>query len=312
MKPKHHSLTIEAAKNLVNYWQAKGIIPVGIDIGKVATILSTGRNDKDMSKWVAEIDDIEDVKVPSSLAGFLIDRISNATSFQHFSYCGALGDLKDAQVVVKQYDGYCWDCDPFLGWYEEIANMSWADVKYDIDCGDLPNWFLENSPGAKCISGQTDWDDQKYPSALDLAEFYQTGGTQFNQQSQQTEFLKSLSFGIHMLQDMVVPHHILCTIMEGHSVYEAEMLSYWNKFYTSRTHSTKYVQLENHVSPMVLDLLEKYFKDPADFRQIGQTAMALTEARLIDGKSIPPASKPEALAYTTLAIAVTLKAINVY
>jgi hypothetical protein len=320
MKKLHHSLTLKASADLIQYWlKYPAEAPGDINLPKINNLLQNANNLKNMSKWVAATDDLDDVVVDNNLVEWIVERISDATSFQHFAYCGSMGDLVDSGAVVRKYDGYCWDCDPNLKWYEEIADLSCADARYNPECGVLPSDFLVQSPGSKMISGETDWDDQVYPSALELAQFYFGGATKYKSIDgiDSPNALKCLSFAIHLLQDMSNPHHILCTIELGHAEYEKECLHNWKKLiYGDKSQETKQKHIENWISSEVKRHLNVSFNvlDPSKpCYDLGRLALEQTEKRLThDGRGVRPANKVETKELTVLAIASTLKALNLY
>ena len=105
------------------------------------------------------------------------------------------------------------------------------------------------------ISGSTDWDDQKYPSALDLAEFYFSGISKWKT-NKPGWALESLCYAIHMLQDMSVPQHVLCTIEKDHPEYERDMLKLWNVVYANRSPDERAKRLATSIGPSVGRILQ--------------------------------------------------------
>lgn len=311
MKMAHHSLIVKAASELVGFWSQDQTnahsAPSGFDLEKAQKILGNPHRVKQMSKWTARADKIGDVVVEEGLSRLVVKRISNATSFQHFAYCGSMGTLKDGKSKVKQYDGYCWDCDPFMKWYEELANISWADVSYKPDCGIFEASFMRQSPGAKQISGSSDWDDQLYPSALDLAEFYFNGAKRWKTEKRGWA-LQSLCYAIHMLQDLTVPHHVLCTIERGHAGYESDMRDMWRRIYADRTDEQKMYRLADSIGPRVSVIFEEIGE--TGVREVGKKLVDLTRGRLPADDRIPSRTKHEALVMSCHAIAATLRAVE--
>jgi hypothetical protein len=266
-----------------------------------------------MGKWVAQADGLDDVVVEKGLAAFVVERVSDATSFQHFAYCGSMGDLTDGTTKVEKYDGYCWDCDPFLTWYEEIANISWADVRFNPDNGVFDRDFWRDSPAKEMISGAKDWDDQVYPSALDMAAFYGRKAKELKASRPQWA-LQAMCFGIHMLQDVAVPQHVMCTIEKGHAEYEREMLGFWRNLYAGDGRSDRRRQslLRQQIAPTVAALLSSGLAEAPTMRAIGERGVDLTRDRLSGSMGVPEACKAEAMSVTCQAIACTLKALDAW
>jgi len=312
MKRKHHSLVTRAAGELIKFWYDNDVEVKGIDVKGIHDWLYKGNHLRKMEKWSAAADDIQDLKVSDNLTSFIVKRISDATSFQHFSYCGTMGTLRDGNATVNKYDGYCWDCDPFLQWFEEIANISWADVKYDPYCGMLPANYLAESPGAIKVTGGEDWDNQVYPSALDLADYYGDGSRVFCRGDETDNALKSISFAIHMLQDLSVPHHVLSTIELNHAGYEKRMLNLWRKFYSKRSTENKQVALQDIISVNVKTLLHRDLHANIRFSDVGKKVVAMTVKRMPEGYRIPQICKTESINMTCEAIASTISALNMF
>jgi hypothetical protein len=168
MNPSHHAATLEASTQLLQLWPATG---AAARYAQAAKLNSDPAQVERMRRWVVQADDLDDVYVPSTIVDAILDKFSRPTRFQHFAYCGSLGPLRGGNVTVDKHDGYAWDCDPFLCWYECLANVSCADVKYRPD-PNVPAEITEGHPASRIVQGNVDWDDQKYPSALDLADFY--------------------------------------------------------------------------------------------------------------------------------------------
>lgn len=312
MKRVHHAGTVEAAADLVRFWKKNGGAPEGLKLEEVHDLLGEPARVRAMAKWAAGCDDLKDVVVDVGLASAIVERVSNATCFQHFTYCGALGPLEDGAKKVDAGGGYCWDCDPFMPWFGQIANISTAGVSYDPSCGVLTKAFLEKSHGAAMIAGDEDWDNELYPSAVDCAEHYGSGARGFRDAGKRGFALQSLSYAIHLLQDMAVPHHVLCTVGLDHAEWEAEMAQYWRLLYGMKGAAQRDQIVAAQLAPMVADLYEKHFRGKRSFRSIGAASVALTAATLPSPTAVPGPSKPAARATTAQAMATTLAAVSLY
>ena len=326
MKGEHHSQTLRAAADLAAYWHDQKeagneeVLPL-LDIDKVYAELENVDQVEQMARDAKGADYVKDVVVDATLEAWIIDRVSDATSFQHFAYGGSMGTLKDGKKVVEKYGGYCWDCDPYLKWYEELANISTADVRFEPDCGVFDEDFYKKSPGYDIISGKQDWDNQIYPSALELAEFYGVEAQALKAEKPGWA-QKSLCYAIHMLQDMSVPHHILCTIEYGHGDYEKDMLDFWKRFYSTKenpeTKQAVLEQLSEEVAALLNDPLadRAILPDPeaqVSFADIGRVAVDLTRERQLPTRdAVPARNKIEAREMTVQAIACTLKAVELF
>ena len=207
MKKAHHALTITATAELLKFWSQKNYNHIKVtNLNKIIQLMEDGAQLRDMEHWVVQADNLEDVVVEEGLAKIVIEKISKPTRFQHFAYCGIMGKLEDGNTVLKKYDGYCWDCDPYLSWYLEIANISWADVRFISNCGVFDEAFFNRSPGAQKINGDTDWDDQIYPSAIEMADFYGKEAREYANNKEKAHWsIQSLCFALHMLQDLGIP-----------------------------------------------------------------------------------------------------------
>ncbi len=243
-----------------------------------------------MARWVAQIDDLDDVVVPGKVAEFVTSRFSKATCFQHFAYSGyRKEDFLKGKMVPEKYQGYCWDSDQYHTWYEEIADITWMDVQYDTHCGVFTPDVLAKSPGAAQINGHTDWDDQIYPSALDLAEFYGKIASEMSIDEKDKKWgVQSLCFAAHLLQDLGVPHHVLNTVANGHSRFEETMYGLWRNYYAGRSAETKHDELVRKLSAMVVKrLTDSSLAKATSFRKLGEWAVNRTGELLETTGGIP-------------------------
>ena len=311
MKKTHHALTITAADDLLKFWTERDIQPDGVDLKKTCKLMEKRPQVRLMERWVAQADELDDLIVEEGLASIIVDQVSKATSFQHFAYCGSMGELEDGDALVKQYDGYCWDCDPFLSWYEEIANMSWADVRFSPKCGVFDEDFFIGSPGMDTITGDKDWDNQLYPSAIDMAVFYGERAQELKNKNSLWA-IQSLCFAVHMLQDMAVPHHVLCTVRLDHVDFEDEMLGFWKRLYSNRSESHKATVLERQIGPQVTNMLEGQLGSIPNLEDLGGELVDMTRERLPNDDSVPSRNKVEAGKMTVQAIACTIKAMSLF
>jgi hypothetical protein len=306
MNKNHHALTLEASTQLLQSWSGTGGTA---RYAKAAKQNSNAAQVKQMRRWVVQPDELDDVYVPDVVVDAIIDKVSRATSFQHFAYCGSLGPLKAGNITVNKFDGYAWDCDPFLAWYESLANVSWADVKYKPDPQVAPE-IMDGHPASKVIRGDQDWDDQKYPSALELADFYGSRALSLQKNGNAGYALQSACFAIHLLHDMTIPQHVLCTIEHGHSDYENKAETFWQAIFSGRSEAHQQSTFDGQMSADVLAGLAELDK-ATSFRQIGEFAIDRTMTTLISNrKDVAPPCKNDTYRLTTLGIICTIKALE--
>ena len=315
MKEEHHALTLGVASDLIRWWRRHpGTAPLFLDLDRIEALLrgEPGRVKK-MLGWVKEADHLDDIELEQNLVSKLIHHLGNPTSFQHFAYCGSMGDLRDGAKVVRKYDGYCFDCDPFLPRISEITQLSRTAIRFNSDCAALGPGGYKDSPLQKKFTNQY-WDNQVYPSVIDLAEHY---GNCARENLRQPSVLsddfniKRLSFAIHMLQDTCVPHHVLSTILHGHADYEESVWSYWLQFYADRPkQSSRDAAMEYLLSPATSQMLDG-FRDLSGFGDIGKKSVDLTRQRLERHSAANPStSRQEAIGITVQAVACTICALN--
>ena len=308
MKKTHHSLTMVATADLLKFWKESGRQPAIPKLDEMFGLMGSPSQVRSMERWVAMADEIDDLVMEEGLEKVLMEIWkSKPTSFQHFAYCGSMGELEDGDTCVKKYDGYCWDCDPFLPWYGVIANLSWADIQFNPDCGVFSQDFLKEGPGKK-ITGEQDWDDQAYPSAIEMAKFYGEGATK----ATGGQAIQSLCFAIHMLQDLGVPHHVLCTVGFDHPGFEDEMLGFWRRLYSDRSESNKKKILGKQIGPQVEALLNNELQCVDTFENLGEKLVNMTRKRLPSNDNVPSPNKVEARRMTTQGIACTIKALSLF
>jgi len=169
---------------------------------------------------------------------------------------------------------------------------------------------VEGHPAGKMVRGNVDWDDQKYPSALDLADFYGQRALDLKKQGSPGHALQSACFAIHLLQDMTIPQHVLCTIEHGHFGYEAKTEAYWQHIFAGRSAAHQRSVLQGQLSADVLDGLAA-IEQVKSFRQIGQHAVEQTLATLITNrKDIAPPCKDDAYRLTVLGMVCTIEALE--
>ncbi|MEW6349926.1 MAG: hypothetical protein AB1646_12740 [Thermodesulfobacteriota bacterium] len=316
MKPEHHSRTMEVAADLIDYWSsASPSLPAWLPLQKVKSLVAKAGT-KLMARWVAQIDALDDVELSSGLLDFLAGWVSKPTCFQHFAYCGYWGDeLWKGKAVIKKYGGYCWDCDQYQRWLEGRAAENWMNVKYNPDCNVLTPAILKGSPGAKQIPGNIDWDDQVYPSALELAEFYSKAAKKMTPPQQQLNWdIQSLCFGVHLLQDQGIPHHVLCTVAGGHSHFEEDMYGFWRSYYSERSNTTKDEVIGHQLSDRVANLLgDQRLSNAKSFEKIGEWAVDRTGQWLQKAGGIPaiPCAM-DSLNLTVQGIACTIRALALH
>ena len=296
MKSAHHALCVEAAADLVQHWKESGGGPLGLDLEKLVDLLGNEARLRQIASWTARGDEIDDIVVDVGLASVIVELVSRATCFQHFTYCGSMATLEDGKKKVEKGDGYCWDCDPFMPWLGEIANISTTNVRHSADCGVLDPDFLAQSWGAKMIHGTEDWDNQLYPSAVKVAEFYGTGAEAYRDQGQGGHALRSLCFAIHLLQDLTVPHHVLCTVGLNHGGWEAEALRNWRLLYAMKNKDRKREIVTEQLSKMVADLIESGLGDVEGYEPSAWPLWRSQRPGSPENRPFPPAASPKCAA----------------
>lgn len=299
----HHALTMEASAQLLQFWPAAGNTA---RYAKAAHEISDLSQLNRMMRWVVQPDELDDVITDCILVpGF------RPTSFQHFAYCGSLGPLTGGNTVVNKFEGYCWDCDPFISWREPLPDACSAGVRFRPDPS-IPGEIMEGHPASKMLQGMTDWDDQQYPSALDLAEFYGERSLALKARGKTDDALQSLCFAIHMLHDLTIPQHVLCTIENGHAAYERESDCFWQNIFASRSPSYRISIFNRRLSGDILGALSEV-GDINLFRRLGEYTAERTRKSLITSrKDVSAPCKDDAYRLTSLGIVCTIKALEIF
>ncbi len=270
-----------------------------------------------LEKAVKDADYIEDLKLTPGAASYLLDKFSKPTRFQHFAYSGAMGEILQGKKcsTVGKYGGYSWDCDPWLGLVDTLGTVSLADVKFNPDCGHFDSDFFSQSPGARLIRGRTDWDDQLYPSAIDMTEFYGRKAVELKGHKGFWD-LQSLGFALHFLHDLTVPHHVLCTILNNHVRYETALTSTWFSLKPPEDDSAAYVSYMKSLSEIVESWLVKAdLRSCGSFVDIGIKNVDITAEGMRSYAPrylLPLPEEQITFGICTLAMASTIQAIKVY
>ena len=140
------------------------------------------------------------------------------------------------------HHGWCLDWDLFLPWGVEVANITTAKVRYN-PCPPAdyagPAWDVAGAGywhPAKCmLDGKTAWHDQVYPSGMDLCAFWARRACDLWRWDNRGMALAALMFASHLLHDLTIPHHCLCTIGLDHPGYEAHLWRHWARWWDNTT-----------------------------------------------------------------------------
>jgi len=238
-----HRAIIEVIEQIINLIKQRKKLTSYPWAMKLARYFSCPARWETLARWVPETDLLDDIFIDEEFTTNVMAAIGHPTCFQHFAYGGSLGVLRDGVNVVEKLDGYNWDCDPYLPWYAELANVSKAKVRYNPLVEFLPSRVLETSPGAKLIRGDKDWDNQQYPSAVSLIGFYMHEALALRARFAGYA-LRAIACALHLLADLCVPHHILNTIGHDHAEWERTVWKYWKRAYVTRSAKVREAQCE--------------------------------------------------------------------
>ena len=338
MKPEHHTLTIGAAADLLKFWKANNEDDInqalGINLNDQITLIDRWNTNKEMEYWIAQPDELKDVVIDGWVESMIITNISHPTAFQHFAYCSpsdkSLKRGKSEDQKIKKYDGYCWASDTSFKHLTQIdtkniisqminrliviPNLKLSKVKYNLHWYVFVDEFFADSPGYKQIIGDEDWDEQVYPSAIKMAEFYGNGAKTFKNKdkSASQQAIQSVCFATHLLQDLGVYYHVVCDVSVAHADFEADILESWENFYASKNNSARQDFLRNHISGKVKELLKDEFENVQDFESLGKKLVDIAHGRFSANNSAPAADKDETIKVTAQAIACVIKAIDLF
>ncbi|HOX38726.1 MAG TPA: hypothetical protein PL033_12120 [Candidatus Brocadiia bacterium] len=310
MEKAHHALAVRDAAALVKRWAENPLeAPQGINVSAVADAIRDDNSARRLERLVKAADEIRDLRVSRGLTSAVMERFGNPTCFQHFAYCGSMGDLAGGGKVARMYDGYCWDCDPFMQWPGRIADLSQARIRHHPDSKPFDPEFLKWSPGARMVAGGEAWDDQKYPSAIDLAEFYGGGFFRYLSRGDRDKAFASLMFAVHMLQDLCVPHHVLGTVDLGHAAHERKALARWREIRRGLPRKTRRLTW-SRLSLEAREMLDGDIGSATGFRELGEAAVRATALRLPAPDRAPSPTRAETWKMTRQAIACAIKAFD--
>lgn len=334
MRKEHHSLVMQATGEiLATTWQKPPLQGTTEVIDDMYDFFDAAQ--QNLPYFVANADDITDLQVDAGLSKFVIGALSGPTSFQHFAYgnyfeqYNIVNAMRGVSREIKLYEGYCWDTDPFLPWYLELANLAWANIRYTPVCNVFNETIMRTSPGARLITGKEDWDDQVFPSAIDLAEYYGQAAWIFRHTLTWSDANKlwtipcdptllqeweerAFAYCCHMLQDLCVPHHVLGTIGNEHREYEQGLLNYWRRLYAGRSKQNRQEILDAQINASVKMFFDLSYQGIRTFRDLGKTTVYLTTQRLYTKPALFHESRIAGFITTTQAIAVTLKALEIH
>jgi hypothetical protein len=317
MDKELHADTVQAALDLLDCWQITSNGHIDSALNNFLASYAGPDKVKLFKRAVQDADFIEDVTIPNRITDAIMDIFSRPTRFQHFAYSGAFGEmLKCGKTVVPLYGGYNWNTDVDLGWIEGLGDVSWANVGYNKNCGFFDEAFLDDSPGAKCISGKTDWDEQTYPSAIKMASFYGIKATAIYHHEQNWDIV-SLGFALHFLHDLTIPHHTLYTLMHDHSDYEKKLSLNWRQIYSKRSEAKQSEVIKEQLKTDVAEQLDREnLGEITDFEALAKRTTDITCQRIKGTNGfkydLSHPSKPETLSLCALAVAVTIQAFRIF
>ena len=148
--------------------------------------------------------------LPARFVAWTQTHVSGGTSLQHFGG-----------------RGYCLDADDYRPRAVDLTALDQALVGYDPTALPMPLAAAVGAPGMHALDPPRPWAHTFYPPAGALAEFYAGVARTLWRVGDRERALRCLAAAIHMLQDLCVPHHAICTIGLGHSQYEAAAWAAW-------------------------------------------------------------------------------------
>jgi hypothetical protein len=262
MKSDHHKSIVHAAADVCGHLltedqSAATTFPQAATphLSPAWSILSEPSQVRSLADWASRCDAEDDVILEPGFAAAVIDAVSHPTSFQHLVRYRMSGAL-----------GYCWKDDPYLGNLECLGGMSsdlvfyqrprWmVDESTDLGgvtpstqtkCTPTPtlsdetnlgfnySWHWPPPPGEQLIHGTDEWDEQIYPSAPALLEYYYTTAIACSRTGYHGLAFRCLGYALHLAADLTVPHHCIGTIAGGHAKWESDAWSYWRRLYADR------------------------------------------------------------------------------
>ncbi len=207
MKVAHHAALVRIAAQF-----APRVLP------EVAAALADPTTLSVLVEGVQDADTYDDVViVGDSLAARFTrwtQKISGGTSLQHFG--------------VER--GYCLDADAYRPPAVDLTASDQALAGYNPAALPMPLSAAVKSPGMLALATPRPWAHVFYPAAGELAEFYAGVSRTLWRLGQREPALRCAAAVIHLLQDLTIPHHAICTIGLGHSQFEAALWAAWQEF----------------------------------------------------------------------------------
>lgn len=203
MKVPHHAAIVRFAAQL-----APRLAPA------VAPLLAAPTTLGALAAGVEAADYYDDVRIAGKspvarFAAWTQAHVSGGTSLQHF------GDAR----------GYCLDDDRYRPRLVDLTADNSATVDYHAEALPVPVSRRDDAPG-RALQGQP-WAHVFFPSAGQLAEFYAATARVLWRVNDRERALRCAAAAMHLLHDLCVPHHAICTIGLGHSQFEAALWAAW-------------------------------------------------------------------------------------
>lgn len=208
MKVAHHAALVRFAARL-----APRVLPAAADLLADPTTLSA------LEAGVQAADYYDDIKIlgdslPARFARWTQAHVSGGTSLQHFG---------------GGEQGYCLDADMYRPRAVDLTASDQALAGYNPAALPMPLAAAVKSPGQLALSPPRPWAHVFFPSAAQLADFYAGIARTLWRVGDRERALRCLAAAIHLIQDLCVPHHVLCTIGLGHSQFEAALWAAWQE-----------------------------------------------------------------------------------
>ena len=150
--------------------------------------------------------------LPARWVRWTQEHVSGGTSLQHFGG-----------------RGYCLDADDYRPRAVDLTASDHALAGYDPGALPMPLAEAVGAPGQRALDPPRPWAHTFYPPAAALADFYAGVAYDLWRVGDRERALRCLAATIHMLQDLTIPHHAICTIGLGHAQYEAVAWQAWQQ-----------------------------------------------------------------------------------
>lgn len=150
--------------------------------------------------------------LPARFAAWTQTNVSGGTSLQHFGS-----------------RGYCLDADEYRPRGVDLTADDRALAGYNPAALPMPLSAAVGAPGMHALDPPRPWAHTFYPPAGALAEFYAGVARTLWRVGDRERAIRCLAAVIHLLQDLTIPHHAICTIGLGHSQYEAAAWQAWQQ-----------------------------------------------------------------------------------